>query len=412
MGRRPTAGRGEQREETGVHDGKRRQDVRVHVQRDGVLLHPECTDAITRDTFLQNLLTLKYPENRHPEDVRYEYFESFAGFFNNISEKTIFIVDNFENIDEGSLEILKYLVENNILGNTSFIFSYSQNYSLHRKIYKLITSSNFFEIELRLSSNRTIINNHASSLKNIEKTFFFEKVIENTKGSNFFFNQAFNYLLDNSILVYKDGQYSVCKNKMIVIPNSLEELAKKRIQSLASTKNLMELYTQILMLGEKIPVEAISMLGYEDVLKLIKRLVEIKLVQIQNDRIVYITNYNLYRQALSEAIDSQKLQEIASSVIQKILGNIPVETKLKAEIFELAGDKKEAFTSWNKLADISNHFGDFNAYMNCTNKYLSFADNIIDEESNKTVEQVKMDVYEEMSLMLYKYYPEKILNFL
>ena len=174
-----------------------------------VLLNPECIDAITGDTYLQNLLLLKYPENRHPEDVRYEYFESFAGFFSHIVQKTVFIVDNFENIDEGSLEILKYLIENNILGNAAFIFSYNQDFSLHRKIYKLITSSNFFEIELRLSSNRTIINNHASSLRNIEKTFFFEKVMENTKGSNFFFNQAFNYLLDNGIFSYKDGLYFV-----------------------------------------------------------------------------------------------------------------------------------------------------------------------------------------------------------
>ncbi len=377
-----------------------------------VLLHPECVDAITRDTYLQNLLLLKYPENRHPEDVRYEYFESFAGFFKNISEKTVFIVDNFENIDEGSLEILKYLIENNILGNASFIFSYCQEYSLHRKIYKLITSSNFFEIELRLSSNRTIINNHAASLKNIEKTFFFEKVIENTKGSNFFYNQAINYLLDNGILEYKDGQYCVHKNKMIVIPGSLEELAKKRIQSLGGTKNLMELYVQMLMLGEKIPVEVVSLLGYEDVLKLVKRLVEIKLIQIQNDRTVYITNYNLYKQAMTAALDSEKLQECALNLLQKIISYIPIETKLKAEVYELAGNKKEAFAHWNKIAEISNYFGDFNAYLNCTNKYLSFADNIIDEESNKTVEQVKMEVYEEMSLMLYKYYPEKILNFL
>ena len=201
-----------------------------------VLLNPECIDAITGDTYLQNLLLLKYPENRHPEDVRYEYFESFAGFFSHIVQKTVFIVDNFENIDEGSLEILKYLIENNILGNAAFIFSYNQDFSLHRKIYKLITSSNFFEIELRLSSNRTIINNHASSLRNIEKTFFFEKVMENTKGSNFFFNQAFNYLLDNGIFSYKDGQYFVEKNKMLVIPGTIEELARRRIQTLGKTK--------------------------------------------------------------------------------------------------------------------------------------------------------------------------------
>ena len=377
-----------------------------------VLLNPECIDAITGDTYLQNLLLLKYPENRHPEDVRYEYFESFAGFFSHIVQKTVFIVDNFENIDEGSLEILKYLIENNILGNAAFIFSYNQDFSLHRKIYKLITSSNFFEIELRLSSNRTIINNHASSLRNIEKTFFFEKVMENTKGSNFFFNQAFNYLLDNGIFSYKDGQYFVEKNKMLVIPGTIEELARRRIQTLGKTKNLLDFYVQILMLGEKIPTQVLSMLGFDDISKLVKRLGEIKLIQILNDRTIYITNYNLYKQELNAALDETMLQKSAQNVIQKVLSYIPAETKLKAEIYEYAGDKKESFTCWNKLAEISNNFGDFNAYLNCTNKYLSFADNIIDEESSKTVEQIKMEVYEEMSIMLYKYYPEKILNFL
>ena len=56
--------------------------------------------------------------------------------------------------------------------------------------------------------------------------------------------------------------------------------------------------------------------------------------------------------------------------------------------------------------------GDFCAYLYCTNKFLSLVDNVIDAETDKTVEQVKLDVYSELASLLYKYYPDKILKFL
>lgn len=384
----------------------------TNVAEPDLFLRPELVSAVTPDIYLQNLLLAKVTPNKHPEDLRFEYFESFVSFFNGIAQKTVFVVDNFENIDEGSLEILKYLIENRNLGNTGFIFQCDENFSIHRKIYKLMTSENFFEIELKLSSNKRIVEEYHSAVKDIEKTFFFEKILENTKGSHFYYTQAFNYLLDNKIFSFKNGKYEVENNKMIVLPSTLEDMAKKRIQSLSSKKNALELYTEMILTGEKIPVDYLQMLGYDDLAKLLKHLTEIKMIQVIDDRIVGITNYNLFRSVISEAVETERLQGIAGGLIEKVLNKVSVDSRIKAEVLELAGCKKESFAEWNKMAVLASGIGDFPGYLNCTNKYLSLVDNVIDEGASTTVEQVRLEVYEEMSTLLYKYYPEKIMNFL
>ena len=61
---------------------------------------------------------------------------------------------------------------------------------------------------------------------------------------------------------------------------------------------------------------------------------------------------------------------------------------------------------------ISSQLGDFSAYLNNTNKFLSLVSNVIDPQTDTTVEQVKMDVYSELASLLYKYYPDRIMNFL
>ena len=55
----------------------------------------------------------------------------YVSIFSDVEQKslkkltvtTVFVVDDCENIDEGSIEIIKYLCENNRLGNIGFLIS-------------------------------------------------------------------------------------------------------------------------------------------------------------------------------------------------------------------------------------------------------------------------------------------------
>ncbi len=376
------------------------------------LQNPTLVDRISADQCLRNLFLLSVNSGIHPEDLHFSYFESFVNFFAGITQRVIFVVDDFHNIDESSLEILKYLIENRNLGNVSFIFASDEHFALHRKIYKLMTSKNFFDIEVRLSSNKSIVAANSNVLKDIENSFYFEKILENTKGSYFYLTQALGYLLNNEILTISGEKYIVEKDRMIVIPKDINELVKKRIQTFATRPAAYRLYISALLLGEKVPYTVLQQLDYDDFVKNLKYLESTGLIQIVNDRVVVSRYYGLFRKNLLSLLEKEEMQEVCQIIIDKILNNLSLPSRIKAEIYEYSSNKKEAFSLWRSLAELSSKIGDFSAYLNTTNKFLSLVNNIIDEDTDKTVDQIKLEVYEEMSSLLYKYYPDKILNFL
>lgn len=377
-----------------------------------MLLNPVMIDALSQDSNIIDLFKMQIASTVHPEDLRYTYFESFTNFIAGIPYKTIFVIDDFENADEGSLEIIKYLCESRGLSNVGFIVSCDEQYLLHRKIYKLMTSPNYFEIEMKPSSNKNIVAKNLKKLKDIQDSFFVEKALENTKGSHFYFNQALGYLVDDNVLELKDGKYKIAQDRMIVIPKDLNELVQKRIKHLQTQENAFELFGAMLLAGERLLFCDLHKLEIKDDAKILKYLAKENLIKIVDDKEIYINNFNLYRENFLAVCEKDKLQAIAHMLLEKIYINIPIINSVKASLLEYAKLKKEAFAQWHSLAMVSSQIGDFCAYLNCTNKFLSLVDNVIDAETDRTVDQVKMDVYGELASMLYKYYPDKILSFL
>lgn len=377
-----------------------------------IQLNPQFIEAISADSKIQSLFKMQPDGTSHPEDMRYGYFEAFINFFRAIPYKTIFIIDDFENSDEGSLEILKYLIEERQPENLGFIVSCDENYSLHRKIYKLMTANNYFEIEIKPTSNKNIVTQNIQRISKIQKSFFFEKILENTKGSEFYFEQAIDYLIDNSILKEKDNVLSISKEKMLVLPKTINELAEKRIETLKNTQGAYELFCSMLMCGEKLPFSIVQLLGIKNDVKALKYLEQNRFIKIIEDKEIKIKNYNLFRTSFLNSVEKDTLKEISQKLIEQIYINIMQPDKTKAELLEFAGYKKEAFAQWHSLAMISSQIGDFCTYLNCTNKFLSLVENVIDSQTDANVEKIKMDVYAELATMLYKYYPEKILTFL
>ena len=377
-----------------------------------VISNTDIIENISQDSEIKDLFKMSITAKAHPEDLRYTYFESFAKFIASIPYKTLFIIDDFENADEGSLDIIKYLYENNALSNIGFILSCDYEYSLHRKIYRLMTAPNYFEIEIKNSSNKNIIQKSIDKLQNIKDSFFVEKILENTKGSIFYFNEALRYLIDNSVVEIKNNKYEIIKERMLVIPGDLNELVQKRILHLKEEEDAFELFSALILTGEKLPVSLLAALDIKNSIPALKYLEEHNFLNILQDRKIVIKNYNLYRENLLTVCKKDELKNIAKYLLEKVYINIKIPCSTKAGLLEFANLKKEAFAQWHTLAMISGQIGDFCAYLNCTNKFLSLVDNVIDSETDKTVEEVKMEVYAELASLMYKYYPDKILTFL
>ena len=120
----------------------------------------------------------------------------------------------------------------------------------------------------------------------------------------------------------------------------------------------------------------------------------------------------MYKTNFLETCNETELSNITKKIKECILNKTQKTNVIQAEIAEFEKNKKEAFKHWHNLAIASSQLGDFCAYFNNTNKFLSFVDNVIDEETDKNVDQIKMEVYAELASILYKYYPEKTLNYL
>lgn len=359
-----------------------------------------------------DLFKMEATSDSYPEDYRYFYFEAFANFISAIPYKTLFVIDDINFADDVSIEVIKYIYENNRLGNVGFLVSSSIDWVFHRKICQLMIEPNYYDIEIKPTSNKNVVSTLDYSLKNIKDSFFFEKALENTNGSLFYFSQALNYLLDNNVLGYKDGQYFVDNEKMVVIPADINELIQKRIKKLQSVNNLFELFVTILLIGEKISLEYILNFNFKDFANLLKVLEQRGFVSVLNDKDIVVNNYNLLLKNLLILIPQNELEERATAILESVYVTIPFLSVQKAQLLEHARLKKEAFAHWHSLAMVASRLGDFCAYMNCTNKFLGLVDNVIDSSTDKTVDQVKMEVYSELAIVMYKYYPEKIISYL
>lgn len=377
-----------------------------------IMLNQDKIELISTNGYIQDLFKMHADGHTHPEDLRSSYFEAFTKLISNIPFKMLFVIDDFENTDESSLEIIQWLIENKELGNIGFILSVDEDYSLHRKIYRLMRSNNYFEIELKPSSNKTVISKNLKALIEVKDSFFMEKVLENTKGSEFYFNEAINYLCDMKILEKKSEKYSILQEQMLVLPKNLNELVQKRIRQLQIIPEAFDLFGSILLIGEKTPFTTIQLLGFKEDVKIVRYLKKQGFIEIVEDKDIVIKNFNLYRKNFIETCEKDRLQTIAVNMLEKLYIKIEIPNNIKAEILEYAKLQKEAFAQWHSLAMISSQIGDYCAYLNCTNKFLSLVDNVIDADTNKTVEQVKLDVYSELASLLYKYYPDKTLKIL
>jgi tetratricopeptide (TPR) repeat protein len=74
------------------------------------------------------------------------------------------------------------------------------------------------------------------------------------------------------------------------------------------------------------------------------------------------------------------------------------------------GQEKQEFIVWEKLSRLNASMGDFSAYLHCSIKFLKLLDKHVDESSSKTIEEYKMEVYENISSLLYKYTPNEVYN--
>ena len=366
------------------------------------------TKVFDKSDFIPNMINLEAREFPHPEDVRAGLFEAFENMIARM-QNTLILIENMELMNETSFELFQDLLLKFDRFNVSYVIMSNKDYSLHKSAHFLLSKQEYTEITIKPTPIKAIIDANAALCKNVMDTFYMQKITRNTKGSQLYFMLALIHLMDIGVFEVKEGSL-VLKNPLtVVFPTTLDELIQKRIQYIRTIdENLYQIFALMLLIGPQIDIRTISDFRIENITDYLTYL-DSKGFITNNNGIIQIESYNLYYENTINVMDFEEKRKLANYLIVNCFRQNSAHPVL-AKLFNLVESSKNEFVQWENLSNINQSLGDFSAYLNCSLKFLKLLDNNVNETSEKSIEEYKMEVYENIANLLYKYTPEKIAN--
>lgn len=365
---------------------------------------------------LESLLSLESTARKNIDEIRYKLFEQIKNFFMAVSSKGdfVFLIEDFENIDRGSLDCFKYLVDNEIFSKkVTFILSTSSNFYLSKQFFKLNSFDNYYEIKLKHNTVEEIVGYIRSKSKDAKKNYLFKKIVENSRGSIFYIDQALHYLVENEILKPLSGALEVVSKKTVFIPNSVEEIIKRRIERLLFNQKVSDLFVKMVLLGPSISLNLMKSVDNADSEVTLKILQKMDLVDLSNKQNILIKNYNLVRNGVLKSLEKERLIKIAQEICTKFNITVDVAHPVAVDCLEFSGQIKEACDLLNRLSHLFLLVGDVSAFIECSDKFLAVIDDTFDEKGEsefgykrQEVNKIRLEIYEQIGKLCFEYYPE------
>ena len=362
---------------------------------------------IDESGFIRDLINLTERTFPHPEDVRYSLFDIFLELFYSIPNSLLYI-ENFEKIDDTSLEVLQIIFDKFEELNVSYLAIGNSDFSLHKNMHSLLFKPYYTEITPRPSAFVEIIETGIDAYQHILDSYYIQKLSQNTKGSTLYFQQALAFLLEKNILKVDKGVLYVNATENILIPTTVDDMIAKRLAHLSKDANCYKLFTLMLLIGPRVDVLTLDLLELPNHKKEAKKLMDMGYIYA-NKNSIYVQNYNMYKDIFLKTASEELLAELSKELLEKVY-NTDVIAPATANLYKTLKLGKKEFLAWEKLSHLNISMGDFSAYLNCSIRFLKLLDNYIDDNSQKTIDDYKMEVYENLASLLYKYTPDKIQN--
>ena len=336
------------------------------------------------------------------EDVRFAYMEIFGEFLVSIKD-TVVIVENFENIDDTTLQTLELYFDKFKNIKTKFIFIADKSICVHRKIKGLIRTPLYTELTLEMDNIDNLLSELKEDASDFIQSVYYEKLKENCRGSKLYFDNAISYLKEKDVLASFDDKLLIKSNNSVLLPTSLTELLRARLKLLGKNMDASMTLAYSLYLGARLDFSLLDLLGIKDIPKTVELLVKQGFVYEENN-FVYILNYEILKTALQASMKKDVEQLLAKNILAKIKGP---DSSLVFSLMGILGLFKEEYLVLWKNAQFAMNTGDYDAYLcNCLGS-LSLLEQIkgIPEEE---ITENKKEVFQNILMSLYSYSPNKI----
>ena len=322
--------------------------------------------AIDKDNMLFNLLISKPAPELDPDNAFIFYRNMLREFLVSQSGALIFI-DNFDLIDESSLQIIidyiSTLVNLEDL-NITFVVTVRSEYSVYKNIPRLLHSPFYKEINVTKGLYSEFLATIPENIEEIQESFYFKKLEERCAGSLTYFKNALQYMKDSNVFVTYEGKLMINSEKTIVFPGTIKELFAKRFKLLPESEGLVIAYT-ILLEGHA-HISLLQKLNIEKLDEAIKSLLEKGLI-IYEDSIVVVQNLRIFKPALYKILSPETKKILASNIVNNLdYRNFDLYNQMELNDEKLPRVYECAMTSL--------YFGDFSSYLNGAKYYFSLLD--------------------------------------
>lgn len=360
--------------------------------------------GINSSDMVKDLISLTQRPMENLEDTRDKYFQVFLDLLQSIPESLIYI-ENFEKIDSSSMYILEQLFDNFDELNISYLISYGKEYSLHKNCHFLLSRPYYTEITLKPTPFEDIIAADMAFYKNIMDDFYFQRIAKYACGSTLFLDFAIQYLVESGVYSYTEYSIVMVNPKTIIIPSSLSQLIKRRLNLLKDDERAIKFLAMAVLLGTRVDVKTLEALGFANWRPIADKLAGMGYLYFYND-CMYFSNYNLLRKNILEVLSEEKIQILAKDLFNLVFVE-DMPSPVKAFLYGYFEDKEKVIFEWEKLANINLSMGDFSAYLNCSDEIINSLDKYSDTWSAADLEQYKASIYDNISNNMFEYDPEK-----
>lgn len=360
--------------------------------------------TIDSSNLVKDLVTLTQRSMQNFEETRERYFQVFLSLMQAIPDTLIYI-ENFEKIDASSMYILEQLFEHFEDLDVSYMISYDKDFSLHKNAHFLLSRPYYTEITLVPTPFGDIIEANKDFYKNLMEDFYFQRIAKYACGSTLFLDFAIQYLLESGVYSYTEYSIVMVNPKTIMIPSSLADLMKRRLNLMKDDKRTIKFLAMSVLLGTRVDIKTIETFGFANWRGIADKLAGMGYLYIYND-CLYFPNYNILKENLLEVISEEDLKTLATELFNIAFDeNMP--SPVKAFLFTKLEEHQKVIFEWEKLANINLSMGDFSSYLNCSGEILKSLSKYSSDWSEEELETYKNSLYENISNNMFEYDPEQ-----
>ena len=359
---------------------------------------------VSRFSLLIELIKSKPRKAASPEDARFAYMEDFGDFLASL-KNCVILIENFEYMDDTSIQTLELYFDRYKNINVSFIFTTESETSLHSKFKFLLRTPLYTEYILQKSNIDTMLSTIKEEATDFIQSFYFEKIKENFQGSYIYFDNALKYLTEKNILISFENKLIMRGSSSVVIPNTLAGLLKARLKFLSKNMEASMILAYSTYLGERLDFDILSKLGIKNVSKSAQDLVNAGFAFIKGN-VLHINNYNLIKPVIQDSLKKEANEFLSKNILANIGKGLDDTTTLLI-MGKLALFKEEYLLLWRN-SQFAMATGDYDAYLKNCLGFLSLIEHIGGNIPEEDIENNKKEVYQNILMSLYNYSPAKI----